>query len=168
MEGNMTPEAAAPPDTMIIRPAQSYDVMPMTELLMQLFSIEKDFVVDPRKQSAGLTQLLQDPRANILVAEIDGKVVAMIQVQTLISTAEGGKVGLVEDLVVHHDWRKRGIGRRLLDAVECWAQEQGMTRLQLLTDHDNANALNFYEHAGWQKTHMICIRRVVGTGGYCG
>ena len=46
----------------------------------------------------------------IKVAEIDGAVRGMCTVQLVISTAEGGLAGLVEDLVVDRTYRGQGIG----------------------------------------------------------
>jgi GNAT superfamily N-acetyltransferase len=83
----------------------------------------------------------------------------MASIQTLISTAEGGPVGLVEDVVVAKSWRGRGIGQNLLEALGDWARQHGLTRLQLLADRHNRNALDFYAKDGWQPTALICLRK---------
>jgi GNAT superfamily N-acetyltransferase len=88
-----------------------------------------------------------------------GHVVGTATVQVLVSTAEGGPVGLVEDVIVAREHRGRGLGHRLLDALEVWGREQGLTRLQLLADRENAPALTFYERAGWAPTRLLCWRR---------
>ncbi|NTW67765.1 MAG: GNAT family N-acetyltransferase, partial [Nitrospirae bacterium] len=112
---------------------------------------------------SGLEMLLAGPpeRALVLVAESNGEVVGMVTVQTLISTAEGGRVGLVEDLVVDGRFRSQGTGRRLLEEVIAWAGKAGLTRIQLLADQANASALRFSHHAGWSRTGMICIRKLL-------
>ena len=74
-------------------------------LLGELFSIEADFSFDPEKQRRGLADLLgRGDEACLLVCEREGEVVGMCSVQALVSTAEGGKVGLVEDMVVAGPW----------------------------------------------------------------
>jgi GNAT superfamily N-acetyltransferase len=65
----------------------------------------------------------------------------------------------VEDLVVAEEERGRGIGRRLLDAIEAWARAEGAARLQLLADRENAPALAFYARLGWRSTRLIGLRR---------
>lgn len=45
-------------------------------------------------------------------------IVGMATIQTLISTAEGGRVGLVEDVVVDESFRGKGIGKLLLAGIE--------------------------------------------------
>jgi GNAT superfamily N-acetyltransferase len=95
----------------------------------------------------------------VKVAEVEGVVVGMVTAQLLISTAEGGTVALVEDMVVDSHYRGRGIGRRLMAAIEDWSRERGAKRLQLIADRTNFSALDFYDKIGWRPTRMICLRR---------
>lgn len=144
-----------------IRTARPEDIPRMADLLAELFSIEADFTPDSEKQVRGLSALVAGPqgRACVLVAEQGGMIAGMAMVQTLISTAEGGRVGLVEDVVVHRDFRGRGIGTRLIAAVVDWARSHGLARLQLLADRDNHRALDFYASRGWGSTRLVCLRR---------
>ena len=96
-----------------------------------------------------------------MVAECDDRVVAMCTAQLLVSTAEGALSALVEDLVVTAGMRGRGIGKRVLKAVETWARHHGVTRLQLLADRQNTRALGFYDKQGWTGTQLICLRKGV-------
>lgn len=143
-----------------IRPAVEADLQPMQGLLAQLFTIEQDFQPDAERQSSGLRLLLDDPKAALFVAELSGRVVGMATLQTLISTAQGGPTGLVEDVVVDESLRGRGIGRRLLAHLESWAWEQGLTRLQLLADIANRSALAFYGRQGWSDTCLVALRKM--------
>ena len=144
-----------------IRPACRDDLEAMVALLQALFAIEADFAPDPDRQRQGLKRFLDGCGKHrcILVAETGGQVVAMATVQILISTAEGGHVGLVEDVVVREDCRRQGFGRRLMDTLTAWAARRGLTRLQLLADRDNPEALGFYHRMGWQPTQLICVRK---------
>lgn len=145
----------------IIRTALPEDIPRMADLLVELFSIETDFTPDVEKQIRGLSALVAGPqgRACVLVAEKGGMIAGMATAQTLISTAEGGRVGLVEDVVVHGEFRGRGIGTRLIEAVAEWARSHGLTRLQLLADRDNHRAMEFYASQNWSSTRLICLRR---------
>ena len=95
----------------------------------------------------------------VLVAELDRAVIGMVTAQLVVSTAEGGRSALVEDLVVDASERGTGAGRALLAAVEGWARRSGATRLQLLADRENAPALRFYGRMGWSGTRLVCLRR---------
>ncbi|MDD5388377.1 MAG: GNAT family N-acetyltransferase [Gallionellaceae bacterium] len=142
-----------------IRAATEADLDAMTQLIGRLFAVEPDFPFVPAKVRRGLSLLLaRDASAALWVAEQSGRVIGMCTAQVVISTAEGGPVAWVEDMVVSSDLRGRGIGRLLLDAVVAWATRRGLSRLQLLADRENEAALDFYQHLGWQTTRMICLR----------
>ena len=148
----------------LIRQAELRDLDGMVRLLETLFAIEADFAFDGEKQAAGLRLLVDSAKDCVLVAEAAGRVVGMVSVQTVISTAEGGPVGWVEDLVVAEEFRGRGVGRALLERVEAWAVERGVTRLQLLADGNNAPALEFYRRQGWAGTALVALRKFPGRG----
>jgi ribosomal protein S18 acetylase RimI-like enzyme len=145
-----------------IRTANPSDIAQLVALLQELFAIEKDFVFDPVKQTNGLNQLLNSDKDFILVAESSkvNKVVGMCTIQTLISTAEGGQVGLLEDLVVAAGFRHQGIGSKLLAEAIYWTECQGLKRLQLLADKNNLPALGFYKKQGWLATELVCLRKL--------
>lgn len=144
-----------------IRNAQPDDLDALTALLGQLFTIEADFTVDAGRQRRGLGLMLDGCMKHrcVKVAEADGEVVGMVTAQLLISTAEGGAVALVEDMVVDVQYRGRGIGRQLMGAIEAWARKRGVSRLQLLADRTNFSGLDFYDKIGWRPTRLICLRR---------
>lgn len=147
-------------DALIIRSAARSDLDALVSLLGVLFSIEADFRPDPERQRRGLLRALTDPdRAGVLVAERAGAVIGMVTAQLVVSTAEGGASAWIEDMVVAAPERGRGVGRRLLEAIEAWATARGASRLQLLADRENAPALAFYARLGWSPTRLVCLRR---------
>jgi GNAT superfamily N-acetyltransferase len=142
-----------------IRAAVESDLEAMTRLIERLFALEPDYPFDAAKVRYGLDLLLASPdTAALWVAEINGRAIGMCSAQIVISTAEGGPVAWVEDVVVTPDQRGQGIGRLLLEAVSAWALRRGISRLQLLADGENAAALGFYRRLDWQTTRMICLR----------
>jgi GNAT superfamily N-acetyltransferase len=144
-----------------IRPARRVDLDAMQSLLRELFSIETEFPCDPAKQRRGLVLLLKARTARAWVATRGRDVVGMVTVQLVVSTAEGGPSGLLEDLVVCEEHRNAGIGTLLLEAAVQWTRAQGATRVQLLADRRNAPAFRFYFRHGWEPTHMVTLRRMV-------
>lgn len=144
----------------IIRAAKHSDIGDMVKLLKILFSIETDFVVNERTQQRGLEMMLEDCiHRRIMVAELNQQIVGMCTAQILVSTAKGGIVALIEDLIVEDAYRGKGIGKELLLSIENWANEQGVKRLQLLADRNNTRALKFYKKLNWQGTQMICLSK---------
>ncbi|MGR9044630.1 MAG: N-acetyltransferase family protein [Gammaproteobacteria bacterium] len=145
-----------------IRFGELGDCDALLRLLEQLFAIESDFHFDEATQRKGLELMLSPSRDRcVMVAEHQGRVVAMATVQRLISTAEGCHVGLIEDLVVGNGYRGKGIGKKLLIAIEDWADRLELGRLQLLADRDNQPALRFYDRMEWSKTRMIGLKKLM-------
>lgn len=148
----------------IVREARPEDLDALVELLGMLFSIESDFSADAGRQAAGLSLMLKPGQGRlVLVAaasdEGTGRVIGMATAQLLVSTAEGGPALLVEDVVVRPESRGRGVGRALIARIEDWGRRLGATRLQLLTDRDNDDAFSFYDHCGFSRTNLVCLRR---------
>lgn len=144
-----------------IRNARIGDLDALVLLLCELFSIEADFEVDTQRQRRGLALMLDGCGKHrcVKVAQVEGEIVGMCTAQILISTAEGGVVALIEDMVVDRRYRKMGIGRKLLKAIYEWAVKHGVKRLQLLADRTNFSALEFYNAMGWHPTQLICLRK---------
>jgi GNAT superfamily N-acetyltransferase len=142
-----------------LRPAERADIESLLYLLDALFTIEQDFVPDRNRQRRGLEKLLEATGAYAVVAEYEGEVVGMATIQTLISTAEGGPAGVIEDLVVSEAYRGRGIGQAIMNHLLYWAEQRGLSRLQLLADQDNRFALEFYRRQGWSTTRLIALRK---------
>ena len=141
-----------------IRLAKMADIPQLVVLLEDLFTLEADFQVDQEKQVTGLALLIASQKDAVFVVEVNNAVIGMCSVQTLISTAEGGTVGIVEDLIVNRAYRKQGAASSLLAEVLNWSERHGLKRLQLLADQNNSFALDFYKKQGWQTSQLICLR----------
>ncbi len=63
--------------------------------------------------------------------------------------AEAGRVG---GMWVEPAWRRRGVGRALLQAVFGWARQRGLRRLGLWAPAHNPAALALYRQAGFRET----------------
>jgi ribosomal protein S18 acetylase RimI-like enzyme len=139
--------------------AAQKDLPRLVELLGLLFESEAEFSADSEKQRAALQALLADPaKGRIFVARDGREVVAMASLLYTISTAEGGKAALFEDLVVAPDHRKRGIGEALLKHVIAQARAEGVLRITLLTDMQNERAQAMYRRVGFVGSPMKPMR----------
>lgn len=141
-------------DGIVVRKAQFDDLKVMSRLIAQLFAIESDFTADFEKQYRGLKLLFDDCCADLLVAKYRNSVIGMVTMQRLVSSAEGGYTGLVEDLIVDERFRKMGVGTRLVRSLSEQAEAKGYARLQLAADRHNGRALAFYRRHGFFKTDL--------------
>jgi GNAT superfamily N-acetyltransferase len=140
-------------------PATARDLPQLVGLLGILFEHEAEFTPNAAKQEAALKMIFADPRIGTVYVARDGKrVVAMASLLYTVSTAEGGKAALFEDLVVSPDYRKQGIGARLLEHVIAQARAQGLVRLTLLTDMQNEQAQVLYRKLGFVGSPMKPMR----------
>jgi ribosomal protein S18 acetylase RimI-like enzyme len=139
--------------------AKAADLARLVELLGILFESEAEFSADAEKQRAALQAILADPaKGRIYVAREGRQVLAMASLLYTISTAEGGKAALFEDLVTAPEHRKRGIGEALLKHVVAEARKEGVLRITLLTDMQNERAQAMYRRAGFVGSPMKPMR----------
>ena len=135
------------------------DIPALVELLGILFTQEAELNPDPQKQRRALEFILQDPsRARIYVARHAGKVTAMAALHFTTSTAEGGKAAWLEDCIVRPEYRRKGIGKALLEHVIAQARAEGALRVMLLTDGDNERAQALYRKMGFADSAMLAMR----------
>jgi GNAT superfamily N-acetyltransferase len=139
--------------------ATTKDLQQMVELLGVLFTDEAEFQPDPGKQKRALEAILANPGiGKLFVAREGRRVIAMASLLYTVSTAEGGKAAWFEDLVVHPDERKRGIGEALLKQVVAQARAEGVLRITLLTDMQNERAQAMYRRVGFTGSPMKPMR----------
>jgi ribosomal protein S18 acetylase RimI-like enzyme len=140
--------------------AQKCDISEMAGLLDELFSQDIEFVPNGEKQRKGLELIVSNPElGEILVIKQNGKVIGMVSLLYSMSTALGGKVAILEDMIISIEYRKQGLGSQLLQAAINFANERGCMRITLLTDFDNDIAIAFYSKFGFSKSAMIPMRK---------
>jgi GNAT superfamily N-acetyltransferase len=136
------------------------DLPQLADLLAELFTLESDFHPDRDRQLRGLRLILDNPAmGRLFVLRDEDQVLGMANALITVSTAEGARVVLLEDVIVHSEHRGNGLGQRLVDHVFAWAKSEGMTRVTLLVDEDNAKALDFYRELGFEAPHMLVMRK---------
>ena len=142
--------------------ASAEDLPQLADLLSELFALESDFTPERDKQLRGLSLILDEPAlGRLFVLRVNGQVAGMANALITVSTAEGSKVLLLEDVIVSRAHRGGGYGRKLVEHVLDWAKQQGMTRVTLLADRDNAPALDFYRALGFEGSHMTVLRKTI-------
>src|SRR6188508_1329073 len=143
----------------VIEPATFEDLDELSNLLGELFKEESDFRPDKDKQLRGLRLIFEQPnRGRVFVLRYDRTIVGMINLLFTISTAEGGFVIVLEDLVVHKAFQGKGYGSRLLEYAIQFAKQKHFLRITLLTDRPELRSQNFFKRYGFFESAMIPMR----------
>lgn len=144
------------------RIATLHDVPALCDLLAMLFSQEAEFAPDRRRQETGIKLILKDASiGEIIVGDLDGQVIGMVNLLYPVSTFIGQRVALLEDMIVYPEFRGRHAGKMILDAAIAHATQRGCARVTLLTDLTNDGAIGFYECSGFSRSTMIPFRRLI-------
>ncbi|MGL5018310.1 MAG: GNAT family N-acetyltransferase [Luteolibacter sp.] len=145
-----------------VEPATIEDLPALTELVMNLFALSGDFSPDRAVQERGLQLILEQPnRGRIFVVRNHDRIFGMVNLLFTISTARGGFVILMEDVVIHPDHRGQGYGTMLLDYVAEFAKKKQFKRITLLTDRISAESQEFFKNRGFEYSSMIPMRKII-------
>jgi GNAT superfamily N-acetyltransferase len=102
----------------------------------------------------------------LLVAE-DGEGQILGTVQLVISMPDNQPHrGDVAKMLVHRKARRRGIGQRLMAAIDDEARKEGKSVL-VLDAVTGGDAERLYERAGWQRAGVIPKYALMPTGEFC-
>ena len=96
----------------------------------------------------------------LIVAEgSDGKLLGLLEI-SLREYAEGASstpVGYLEGWYVRPEWRGLGVGRKLVEAGEAWAREQGCTEVASDTQPENEASRFAHERLGYREVErLVC------------
>ena len=110
-----------------------------------------------RKQ---LKELLEEPRACVLVAEGEGGVVGAASLWIKPDLAHGDAVVEVPMLAVAEPHRREGVGRLLMAEVRSVAARNGTTLIELVATRANVAAREFYRSLGFIEADVVSLEFV--------
>mgnify|MGYP000170973709 CR=1 FL=1 len=138
------------------------DLPALVDLVMELFRVQGDFNPDAAAQERGLALILEQPsRGRIFVIRNGHRLIGMVNLLFTISTAMGGFVIQMEDVIIHPDHRGQGFGSRLLEHVIEFAEAKDFKRITLLTDKISAESQNFFRKYDFDYSNMIPMKRII-------
>ncbi|MFL6057963.1 MAG: GNAT family N-acetyltransferase [Rubrobacteraceae bacterium] len=106
-----------------------------------------------------LAELLEEPRARVLVAEGD-VVVGVVSLWIKPDLAHGDSVVEVPMLVISKDRRREGVGKLMMEEVQRLAAENGATLIELVATTQNNPAREFYRSLGFVETDHVTLEFV--------
>jgi ribosomal protein S18 acetylase RimI-like enzyme len=141
------------PPSVTVRRAERADV----ERVLPLFGAYREFYREskaPERERTFLTERLEWGECAIFVAESDGEVVGFTLLYPMFTSIALGPTWVLNDLYVVPEFRRKGVGRQLLERVKEFGEETEAEYLTLETAKDNP-AQRLYEAAGWKKDEVF-------------
>ena len=150
------------------------DMAPVRECLIELQNHER--AIDSRIPSgedivdAYLPEMLNrcgNCMGKILVAEVDGEIAGYVTILTKVTSEELAagdfEYGLVSDIVILQKYRKRGLGRELLDAAETYARACKVKCLRIGALEGNQAARTLYSSMGFSCLYVELEKDLTGS-----
>lgn len=92
-----------------------------------------------------------------------GKMVGVLTMNVTVSLEHAGEVGVIEQLWVREDYRKKGLGDRLLSVALDWAGARGLRAIavEVAEKYDPAAARQLYGKKGFAETRRTRLLKTL-------
>jgi ribosomal protein S18 acetylase RimI-like enzyme len=137
-----------------IREARPHDANSIAGLLAK-------FDEDPANQrpAASMEQVLRDGGSEVVfVAEVGGALVGFLTLQVTHSVSYTRPTTEVTGIFVSGDYRRSGVGSKLMDAAVKRAKDERALELFLRVNIANLSAIRFYERCGLHRADHLEYR----------
>ena len=135
-----------------IREARRGDSEALVGLVAQL-----EFDVDPAGVAERL-QLLARKGEPVLVAEVNGRPVGMLDWHVMTTVHRTRSVGRIVTLVIDSEFRGKGIGTALMAAAEARIRKRGCEKLEVTSNLSLERAHAFYERYGLERSSVRFVK----------
>ena len=116
---------------------------------------ERDEDPLPGSYSVAFEKINSDPHHELIVAELNGRVLGTLHLMFLPSISfQGGLRAQVESVRVGTEYRSQGVGREMMKWAIERARQRGAHVVQLTTHTSRKDAHRFYERLGFNGTHL--------------
>ena len=138
-----------------VREAGADDVQEVASAVESLLAELGGRRPDRAALEAEVQALLDDPQGgSVLVAEADGRLVGMLSASWQRAIHVPGVYATIQDLWVEGDWRSRGVGAELVEAIASQARSRGVSRLEVGLPRETFAAIasteSFYSRNGFE------------------
>lgn len=143
-----------------VREARASDAKGVYMLACELADAVGDSYPTETTVGKRLSDLLEEPRARVLVAEEEGEILGVASLWIKPDLAHGDTVVEVPMLAVNAKVRRRGLGKRLMSEIRRIAAENGANLIELVATRDNSVAREFYRSLGFVEADIVSLEFV--------
>jgi GNAT superfamily N-acetyltransferase len=136
-------------DSLCVRRIRDDELASLLELHTHLNPVDDPL---PGKEQLEQTwkEIQSDPRLRCFVAVQGGRIVGSCMLIIIPNLTRGARpYGLIENVVTHREYRRRGVGTRLMQHALQVAWDQKCYKVMLLTSSPQEGVLDFYEKVGF-------------------
>ena len=152
---------------MKIRSAKIDDCDAITSLYKQLYDTEKafddnlinEYIIDD-KQLKSIRKKIKSRKEIFLVAEMDQKIVGVIDGYIIDSIHYKEKVSFLEHLCVDKKYRKKRIATELIQEFSNKSKEKGALYIKLYAFEKNRNAIKLYNKLGFEESTILYNKKI--------
>lgn len=141
---------------MSIRQATLADAPVISNLLEQLgYPGTESYLED------NLAVMLRQPSSDVLVYELDNKVVGFIAFDFIPQIVVKGDFMRISCFAVDKNTRSAGVGRQLEDHISQLARERNCDRIEVHCHTRRVDAHRFYERQGYQESPKYFFKSII-------
>lgn len=139
-----------------IRPATEDDLPAIVAMLADdALGATRESPDDLTPYRAAYELLAADPNQHLVVAVRGDRPVGTLQLTVIPGLSRrGSSRSLIEAVRVHADERGSGLGTRLIEWAVSESRALGCRLVQLTSDATHVDAHRFYEHLGFEASHL--------------
>lgn len=142
-----------PAEDIYIRAATTSDSTEIAELTNELgYSADPDWIEER------LSRVLSHTDQLVLVAVLEGKIAGWMQAHAFDALESGFKVEII-GLIVSHYFRRRRVGRSLVECAERWATTIGAEALVVRSNTKREESHQFYPSLGFALSKSQTVYR---------
>jgi L-amino acid N-acyltransferase YncA len=121
------------------------------ELSMTTTGVEQHLNTSFDDYKRVFTEICSDPKREVLVAEYQGEVVGTVALFIISGLSHGAApYTLVENLIVNHKYRRKGVGKKLMEYTIARAKQERCHRIELCSDKRRKEAHRLYNSLGFR------------------
>jgi len=89
------------------------------------------------------------------VAVKDGDIIGFISIIFYKTLFHSGGTALINELIVSEDYRRKGVGKKLISKAIKIAKQRGMDEIEVGTEKKNIIAQSFYKKCGFNNEYIL-------------